>query len=599
MADVTTKHPENEVGEAAATASGAGARESEVTQGVSRRSFLGTAVAAGAAAATLLPAAIAPKEARAEIDPDLERRLPTDGTGAGNLRGVRRANEAMEIRFRAARLARRVDIPAHPTNGDEERFPNRIGSFSKGLPHNAFGEVDEAAYRRFLRAVTTGDPDDFEAIPSGAPLAQRNLLVNPQSGLAFDLEGTDGHQVAIPPAPAFSSAEEAGEIVENYWMALLRDVPFSRYDTNRLAIAAAEDLSSLSDFRGPKVNGRVTPQTLFRENVPGALLGPYESQFFLLPVPFGAQSVERRVRTTLRGLDFLTDQASWLAVQNGFLPTVPEVFDPKLRFIRNGRDLSSFVHIDVLFQAYFNAFLTLAQPPLPSDPERSGLGAPVNSGNPYLSSRNQIGFVTFGGPYFASLVTEVATRSLKAQWYEKWFVHRRLRPEAFGGAIHQKLVNGRDYPIHPDALSSPALARVFAKNGTFFLPQAFPEGSPVHPAYGAGHATVAGACVTILKALFDESFVIPSPVEPTPNGRGLQPYTGGDILTVGGELNKIAVNVSIGRNIAGVHWRSDGIQSMLLGEEIAISVLRDSRFLYNERFDGFTFTKFDGSTCTI
>ena len=30
----------------------------------------------------------------------------------------------------------------------------------------------------------------------------------------------------------------------------------------------------------------------------------------------------------------------------------------------------------------------------------------------------------------------------------------------------------------------------------------------MHPAYGAGHATVAGACVTILKAFFDTSAVL-------------------------------------------------------------------------------------------
>ena len=40
------------------------------------------------------------------------------------------------------------------------------------------------------------------------------------------------------------------------------------------------------------------------------------------------------------------------------------------------------------------------------------------------------------------------------------------------------------------------------------LPVAFQEGSPMHPAYGAGHATVAGACVTILKAFFDTSSVL-------------------------------------------------------------------------------------------
>jgi len=29
----------------------------------------------------------------------------------------------------------------HPTNGDEELYPNRIGNFHKTLPHNSIGEV--------------------------------------------------------------------------------------------------------------------------------------------------------------------------------------------------------------------------------------------------------------------------------------------------------------------------------------------------------------------------------------------------------------------------------------------------------------------------
>ncbi len=48
--------------------------------------------------------------------------------------------------------------------------------------------------------------------------------------------------------------------------------------------------------------------------------------------------------------------------------------------------------------------------------------------------------------------------------------------------------------------------------GAWLLPQVYPEGSPLHPSYGAGHASVAGACVTMMKALFDESYVIEDPV---------------------------------------------------------------------------------------
>jgi membrane-associated phospholipid phosphatase len=385
-------------------------------------------------------------------------------------------------------------------------------------------------------------------------------------------------------------------------MALLRDVAFTGYGTSTLAQAAAADLSALSDFRGPKVGGQVTPATLFRADLPGALAGPYLSQFLLKPVPLGAQFVEQRVRTVVPAVDYMTSEEDWLDVQNGCAPSQSDQFDTTRRYVRAGRDLGQWVHVDVLFQAYFDAFLILLAPPDPSDAiTGGGIGAPPDPGNPYLGSQTQEGFGTFGWPYTAAMVAEVATRALKAQWYQKWFVHRRLRPEAFAGAIHHALVHGRGYPIHEDVLNSGGLAEVFSRYGTFFLPMAFPEGSPLHPAYGAGHATVAGACVTILKAMFDETFLVPDPVVPSADGLSLEPYTGPDAgsLTVGGELDKLAANIAFARNIAGVHWRTDGSESLLLGEAVAMSILRDQRGCYGEDFGGFTFTKFDGTVVTV
>jgi hypothetical protein len=489
-------------------------------------------------------------------------------------------------------------VPAHPNNGDEAAYPNKIGNFSKGLPHNALGEVDLNAYQAFTRAVQSGNPADFEAIPMGCPdLARRAKLVNPQSGLAFDLEGADSHALAVPPAPAFSSAEEASEIVENYWMALSRDIPFSEYDSHPLTQAAAADLSAMSDFRGPKSGNRVSIGTLFRGSTPGDLTGPFISQFMWLPTPFGADFIDNRMRTLAAGVDHLINYDEWLNVQRGFPASATPQFDPIRRYIRNGRDLGQWVHIDVLYQAYFQAMLILLTPPS-GDIYSGGIGAPFDSGNPYADSHTQNGFGTFGGPHIATLLTEVATRALKAVWFEKWFVHRRLRPEAFAGRIHNHVTGATSYPISNDALNSAALQAVYNKFGTYLLPMAFVEGCPLHPAYGAGHATVAGACVTILKAWFDESFVIPNPVQVTPDGLALIPYTG-PALTVGGELNKLASNVAIGRNISGVHWRSDATESLQLGEAVAMSVLRDHRGCFNEEFVGFTFTKFDGTTVTV
>jgi len=528
----------------------------------------------------------------------------------GPVNSHQRRNQAFQVRRDAALFQKELPIPHHPCNGDEDLYPNKIGNYSKSLRHNSIGEVNLGAYNALIAAISSGEFADFEALSTNGHLgcsdpARQRRLVNPQAGYAFDLEGTDSHQLSMPAAPAFASAEEAGEMAELYWMALLRDVNFRDYNTNLLAQDAADDLSNFSDFRGPKQGGLVTPQTLFRDNYPGCTTGPYISQFLLKDCPFGAQRVDQRIHTTTP-VDFMTDFTSWLDVQNGCQPT--ELQAPGgLVFCRNGRDLSQYVHIDALYQAYFVACLILLANGIPFN---SG----INIGNPYgqtpdpgsglplpfgvVGSHAQVGFGTFGGPHILALVTEVSTRALKAVWYQKWLVHRRLRPEEFGGRVEVMRLGKADYPINQELFDSSVLDEVLSEFGTYLLPMAFPEGSPMHTAYGAGHATVAGACVTILKAWFDESAIISNPVVPSSDGTTLEPYVGPP-LTVGGELNKLASNISQGRNIAGVHWRTDATESNLLGEEVAISILSDQRATYNEPFNGFTFTKFDGTTITV
>jgi hypothetical protein len=572
-----------------------GAREDE-SASVSRRDLLGRVgtVAALGAAGVALPSIGGVAESTAQATPLV----------GGGLGPEARRQAAYNGRINAAKKAWNVPIPAHPNNNAENEFPRKIANFTKGLPHNQFGEVDLPAYDALKNAINTWEPSAFELIPHGcADISRRMKFVNPQAGLAYDLEGTDSHQLAQPPAPRFESAWQAGEIVENYWMALLRDVPFTEYPTNPLVAQACADLSALSDFRGPKSGGQVTPDTLFRMDLPGWTKGPFLSQFFWLSQPFGAQLIDPRIRTVLPGVNYMTNVADWLEVQNGIKPLVGQQYDNvNRRYMRNGRDLGQWVHIDVLFQAYFQAALNMMAQPDPTDPwTGGGIGNIFNPGNPYVPLQKQDPFGTFGGPFIATILCEIATRALKAVWFQKWFVHRRLRPEEFAGRIHFKLANNRTYPIHGDALNSQALAKVQQQYGTSFLPQAFPEGCPIHPSYGAGHATVAGACVTMLKALFCEGFTIPNPVVPSPDGLSVVPYTGPDAgqLTVRGELNKLAANVALGRNIAGVHWRTDALESLLLGEAIAISVLREQKACYNEPFAGFIFSKFDGTQVQI
>lgn len=547
---------------------------------LSRRAFFGSVTGLAAAAWAVNAIVLEPLAGTKWVE--------VEAKDIGPLNGVQRADRAFNIRVAAAQLERNVPIPDHPSNGDEDLLPNKIGNYSKGLPHNNLGEVDPDAYGALIFALSTGRPRDFKRIPLGCPDPKRQRrLVNPQAALAFDLEGTDSHQLAISAAPAFSSAEQAANAGELYWMALARDVRFTDYETNSMTQAAAADLSRFSGFRGPKKGGRVTPNTLFRGFTTGDLEGPYVSQFLLKTVVFGAEQIVQQIRTLLPGIDYMTQFSDWLEIQNGCRPSQSDQFDQNRRFIRNGRDLAQYTHVDVLFQAYFNACLILL------------MGAPFNPDNPYNLSRTEDGFGTFGVPHITTLLAEVATRALKAVWYQKWAVHRQLRPEAFGGRVHNRVTGSTNYPIHPDLLNSQALQETFNKYSTFLLPQTYPEGSPLHPSYGAGHATVAGASVTVLKAFFDESFLMPDPVVPSPDGLSLVPFSGTTKLTVGGELNKLAANISMGRNFAGIHYRADYTESVKLGEAIAISILRDQRSTFNEDFAGFTFTKFDGTKITV
>ncbi len=491
--------------------------------------------------------------------------------------------QAYRIRHDAAFAHANSPLSEYPTNGDEDAYPNKIASFTKCLPHTERGEVELTAYAALIKALEIGQPAAFDAIPLGG----RMKFANPLAAYAFELEGYDPHQVPLPAPPAFSSAGTADELIELYWQALTRDVPFAEYETHPLTIAAAEDLSKCSDFQGPKANGAVTPTTLFRGNTPGDWIGPYLSQFLWLDVPYGNMTLSQRGRVPIRGNDYITVYPEWLQLQRGLSPTRANVLDPTPRYLRNGRDLGEYVHKDFTYQAFLHACLILL-----------AIGAPLKADQFYRQSRTQSGFITFGPPHVLDTVARVANAALKSAWSHKWLVHRRLRPEAFAGRVHNHLTGAVQYPIHPELLSAAALSAVFRASGSYLLPMAYPEGCPPHPAYPAGHAAIAGACVTVLKAFFNEAFVIPNPMVASADGLSLTPYNGSN-LTVGGELNKLAANIALGRNAAGVHWRSDGIEGLKLGEAVTLGVLTDLRATCPEHFTGFILTKFDGTMITV
>lgn len=526
-----------------------------------RRRLLGGMALAGAALplATLLPQGAAHAVAMAPL-------------------GVRgRSNASLGLRLSNAQRNAAVTVFEHAVNRDDEVIPSLSGNFSKALRHNALGEVERDSYLSLIGPLSSGRSADYAAVQLGGPVK----LANPQAALAFQLEGADSNALAMPAPPGFLSERIAGEMAEVYWHALLRDVHFAEYATSPLAQAAVTDLQKFEGFTQTSLTN------LFRGDTVGDLVGPYLSQFLWLDVPYGAHSIVQRYNVPVADEDFMTGYAEWLAIQNGQLPTRSLRLDTTPRYLRNGRDLGEYVHRDFTYQAFINAALILL----------SFGGGALDDANPYKSSSNQGGFVTLGASDILATVAKAADYGLRAAWFQKWQVHRRVRPEEFAGRVENERLGTARYGIHPKLAASEAYQRIVAKHGTALLPMAFAEGCPTHPAYPAGHATISGACATVLKAFFKESFVLPTVRQSNADGTALVPLDAQ--LTVGGELDKLAANISLGRDIAGVHWRSDGIEGLKLGEQVGIALLRDLKGTYNESFAGFELKRFDGSLVRI
>jgi hypothetical protein len=495
-----------------------------------------------------------------------------------------RADSASALRCEAARAYLRA-LPASATNGDDERYADRRASFTKTLPCNDYGEVDTAAYAGLLAAFESAEPSGFERVQQAVGCTAK--LNNPQAAFAFDLTGVDSHATRIAPPPAFASVDAASDMAEVYWQALVRDVPFRSYESSPLIAAAVADLNAFSVPQS-RAAGKFSAATVFRGDAPGCRVGPYLSQFLLIEIPYGIARIPQRYRFPARQQQFLTTMPEWLACQRGQTSTAKLKFDTATRYISSFRELAEYVHQDFSYQPYLSAALAILQ---------WGLDA-MSPTNPYRTYKLQFGDITFGNKNVLTMLAQASLIAQKGAWYEKWLLHRRARPEVYAARVELQARGLRDYGVSEEIVRSAAVARTRSAYGTRLLPLAYSEGCPTHPSYPAAHAATAGACVTVLKAFFNADFPIPKPVEAAPDGSELEPWKGAP-LTLGNELEKLASNVAMGRDAAGVHFRSDSTYGLLAGEQQALGMLADYSRTYNERFDGFTFATFDGRRVTI
>ena len=224
--------------------------------------------------------------------------------------------------------------PAPPEfdNGDEALYSDKSGIDTKGILQTGIGLVDLAAYETFKNALDSGTPADFEAITLGGP----RTLNGPQGGLAFDLECRDSAQFVAPAAPALASEDYATELVELY-------VAFTDYPSNSVAVRAANELSSMATYKGPRdASNKVTPELLFRGGFFGERVGPYVSQFLLQNTSLGALPIDQKYTTLTKGVDYMTDPTTFLQVQNGISTGLKLQPDPTPLYLHDGRGLAAY-----------------------------------------------------------------------------------------------------------------------------------------------------------------------------------------------------------------------------------------------------------------
>jgi len=201
----------------------------------------------------------------------------------------------------------------------------------------------------------------------------------------------------------------------------------------------------------------------------------------------------------------------------------------------------------------------------------NGLRVPRSSLFPPLPCES--GFVSYGGTFqLQYLLPAAAELAMRAAWYEKFRVSRRRRPEELAAdpaSLH---------PIWKE-IGAPLLAPYGG-----CLPMLIAEGCPPHSSFVSGHGAIGGAVCTGLLAHFADVPMLASDGSPS---------------TTHAEIRKLGWNFGDAREILGIHYRSDIVQGLLLGQRAALLVLREARQRSAEPWGTTTFVGFDGKAVTV
>lgn len=437
----------------------------------------------------------------------------------------------------------------------------------------------------------------------------KRKLVNCIAYKSKNTLGKDPYNFTVPKFYDVDTVEGVFEMMEVYAKSLTRDISFIDIESGTdLVNTIVDSLNKYDSVTNPTVDGKITSKSLFRGNWDGELAGPYISQFLYLPYKYGNILVDQKYFVE-QDISNSVKLGGWFDIQHG-IETGKNVANNNGKYVNDPRVLGSLVHNDPLYQVYYAACLIAAQNGVsPSE---------FNNDNMYC-------WTSTGFPDILASVAHVALGALRVAWNNKWGVGLKLRPEVFAHRIELSHTKDNEFVKSVPGLSKIRYLSNVGKEildlvkdnnkencseDNLLLLGMYNECSPTHPSWPAGHATVAGACCTIMKAMFnthDENLnklKWPVDVKHSVDGDNLVDYPNDTSeMTIVGEFNKLASNISLGRDFAGVHYRCDGVVGNLLGEKYAITYLKDKIKEYyeasNGMFDSFTLEKFDGSVVKI
>jgi hypothetical protein len=505
-------------------------------------------------------------------------------------------------------------------------------TFSKGfVGHTGSGGVirgpNPIDYSIFIDGIVNNDINSIDLVCNN-----NRRLVDPYCLFDNEIYAPYKSSYIVPLTYSPTSPEAGAELVELYCMSLMRDVALYLLDDkypypNPTAQNYIENIISYMNqpniknyLNAPLDGGNITRKVLFRGNSPGDLIGPYMSQFNYYALGYGQLIISQKYQTyNINGLSIYDNNYFWTGVgvgvpgwngypnhvyANDFIKTVPKfislwnggsagenpflnsgfVHENVLRYLTTIRDSAMYIYRDQVWQPFFTAATMLLNNPIVDNSGNIiGYGVPLGF---YFQPRTATKFINLGPVDLFSLLSLVTKLAMDSTWIWKWR-QLKLRPEEMAYQVHLKKTTGSGLDFDSNLMNSQVLSDVSNNNnGNFILPMVYTVGSPCHPSYPSGHATIAGAMATILKAWFNCDSSMNAVTINTNvffiTDQGLVRYTEDGTystpqvkLRVDNELDKMASNCSIFRNFSGIHYRSDAYAGLEIGEAVAITVLED------------------------